>query len=76
MCLSWKIPTTDSPIVDKIAFIIILFILLIGFMQLPRMEFSGKNLPLAWIPIQDILFIDVLGTSIEAMTLWLIKKGK
>lgn len=36
-------------------------------MQLPRMEFSGKNLPLAWIPIQDILFIDVLGTSIEAM---------
>ena len=31
------------------------------------MEFSGKNLPLAWIPIQDILFIDVLGTSIEAM---------
>ena len=67
MCLSWKIPTTDSPIVDKIAFIIILFILLIGFMQLPRMEFSGKNLPLPWIPIQDILFLDVLGTSIEAM---------
>ena len=36
-------------------------------MQLPRMEFSGKNLPLPWIPIQDILFLDVLGTSIEAM---------
>ena len=62
-----KVAATDSPIVDKIAFIIFLFILLIGFIQLPRMEFSGKNLPLPWIPIQDILFIDVLGSSIEAI---------
>ena len=67
MCLPWKIPTTDSPIVDKIAFIIFLFILLIGFMQLPRMGYSGENLPLPWIPIWAMVFIDVLGSSIEAL---------